>query len=493
MALLHISQRKYYMEENGGQSPSKLESSLFIQRLWRGFCARRICGDLAQEIIEKVYDPKSRAHYFYNKRLDQSRWTVPLFLKLSGRDIDNVAPTFTKLQAAAKIQRFLRLLFEWEDDGNGIVSKKTSDSSSTQTRNYPRSLVQHLVDDAEDSNYPSVTLNLSSLSLKRVSSRIYDMGSKIASLNLSRNNLSRISPDISDLHCITSLDVSYNRLTRIPGELEGLTSLRVLNISHNCIEKYPTCLYKLRLDEWNLSHNKIDAIHSEEGNLQLLKDTKQWELGIGFMTSLKTLNASNNKISHFPKQLEQCCELVFLDLSFNDIDQIPNEAGQLRKLKRVFVQGNRIKSLPQNCTKWPVEELEANDNIMSKLPRIMSGWNKTLWRISFNNCNLRELPDGVVDLKSVQEFSASNSNIKRVSQNIGAMHRLKKLTINSNKLSDFPHAINECRALKCLMLSHNMFRTVPSGISLLFKLTYLDMSYNKLESLCGTLLTQDCC
>ena len=49
--------------------------------------------------------------------------------------------------------------------------------------------------------------------------------------------------------------------------------------------------YKLEnLEELDLSHNPLQTLPIEVGNLELLKETQKWEVGIGLLKSLRKLN-----------------------------------------------------------------------------------------------------------------------------------------------------------------------------------------------------------
>lgn len=230
------------MEPEEALSPTV--ASLTIQRVWRGRSGRISSGSLAQDVFEKVFDPKNRAYYYYNKRLDKSRWTKPLCLVLCGRDIDKTSPAFSEIDAATVIQRFWRST-NWGDESDG-ESGGSNDSPTIAPRHHPRSMAQQLVDDIEDCPGENVCLNLSGLSLRRISSRIYDLGDKVTSADLSRNQLCRISPDIAELHLLVTLDISKNQITRLPKEIDEMCHLETLNMSFNKLESYPTTLYKVR-------------------------------------------------------------------------------------------------------------------------------------------------------------------------------------------------------------------------------------------------------
>ncbi len=92
-------------------------------------------------------------------------------------------------------------------------------------------------------------------------------------IDLSRRNLSSISPADLDDATTSKLDVSYNRLTgALPAELRKLANLEVLLASDNAMTGIPAeigQLSKLRIA--NFANNKLSGLPLEIGNLTQLE------------------------------------------------------------------------------------------------------------------------------------------------------------------------------------------------------------------------------
>ena len=88
-----------------------------------------------------------------------------------------------------------------------------------------------------------------------------------------------LSPCLSTpLHC--PLSTAPCRLPPAPYRLPPAQDLRVIDASHNQLVDLPGHFYKLEnLEELNLSFNPLEKIPIEIGNLELLKDTQKWEVG----------------------------------------------------------------------------------------------------------------------------------------------------------------------------------------------------------------------
>jgi hypothetical protein len=84
----------------------QLYSIIKIQAAIRVFITRARTLKEIRQRYEKIYDPKRKRFYYYDKLKDKSSWYKPALLL--NRDLDDIAPTFTRDQAATKIQCMVR-------------------------------------------------------------------------------------------------------------------------------------------------------------------------------------------------------------------------------------------------------------------------------------------------------------------------------------------------------------------------------------------------
>ncbi len=81
-------------------------SVIKIQAAIRVFLTRtRVLKEIRQR-YEKIYDPRRKRFYYYDKVKDKSSWYKPVLLM--SHDLDDIAPTFTRGEAAIKIQCIVR-------------------------------------------------------------------------------------------------------------------------------------------------------------------------------------------------------------------------------------------------------------------------------------------------------------------------------------------------------------------------------------------------
>jgi Leucine-rich repeat (LRR) protein len=96
----------------------------------------------------------------------------------------------------------------------------------------------------------------------------------------------------------------------------------------------------------DLSFNKLEAIPVEVGNLELLKLTNEWEVGIGLLKELQYLDASNNILEAYPEQLDRCQKLSVLCLSHNKLKGVPPTLQKHKELQILDLSFNYIEQLP---------------------------------------------------------------------------------------------------------------------------------------------------
>eukprot|EP00903_Cladosiphon_okamuranus_P011936 g11210.t1 len=173
-------------------------------------------------------------------------------------------------------------------------------------------------------------------------------------LNLGRNHLKSLPPELgkvgtletlwADDNAITDfprsilqlkrlqeLRLSGNRISEVPEEIAALSELRVLAVDNNEIKTVPTSIGKLfRLQSLLLRQNELEDLPEEVGDL----------------LDLRTLGISSNKLVSLPTSLGQLAMLEYLFANGNRLHSIPAELAGLINLKKANLANNSIFSLP---------------------------------------------------------------------------------------------------------------------------------------------------
>ncbi|XP_019718497.1 leucine-rich repeat-containing protein 47 [Hippocampus comes] len=151
----------------------------------------------------------------------------------------------------------------------------------------------------------------------------------LQSLILCRNKLSCIPDVISNLKSLKVLDLSANNLVLLPDGITQLRELTTLNVSCNRLEALPDGLsHCVKLCSINMSKNCITGFPSD--------------LYSERMDLLSTLVASDNAVVELGTDIHKLAALKVLDLSNNQLSDIPSSLSDCPKLKEINFRGNKL-------------------------------------------------------------------------------------------------------------------------------------------------------
>jgi hypothetical protein len=251
-----------------------------IQTMARRVAALCRVRIMYKEQWEEVFDFYSSSNYYANRKTYQSSWMLPKFMK--GVYDHEVKPKDDEEDVDSKLTGDENEAEESEIDSQASDYSEQVRERRRKKRIYPRSLAQQRLDAVEDDVDKEVTeLDLSNMKLEFITPRLFDMY-WLTVLKLNGNNLSRISDEIQYMNNLTYLDLRDNNLPSIPEEFEGLTQLETLLLGGNRLKKLPGALFMVKsLRKVDFSRNLFKDMPVETGNLELLKITKEWEVGVG--------------------------------------------------------------------------------------------------------------------------------------------------------------------------------------------------------------------
>ncbi|XP_078621131.1 uncharacterized protein LOC144887630 [Branchiostoma floridae x Branchiostoma japonicum] len=158
---------------------------------------------------------------------------------------------------------------------------------------------------------------------------------KLSSLSLIHNNISIIEDgSFQPLSSLKVLDLSFNKITAlgVSAILSGLEgSLKELGLRYNMLPEIPAAIGLLEnLQTLNLAGNNITSISTIQN-----------------MTSLLTLDLSNNRVMHLDPGIFQNLEnLQVLSMAYNRIGMIAEGVfANLTELRSLDLQGNNVQRL----------------------------------------------------------------------------------------------------------------------------------------------------
>ncbi|KAF6140539.1 hypothetical protein GIB67_035566 [Kingdonia uniflora] len=142
---------------------------------------------------------------------------------------------------------------------------------------------------------------------------------------------------------------------------------------------------------------------------------------LSHLTSLRTLDLRYNySIKELPKEFEKLIHLRYLDLSWTDVEELPEVVTNLSNLQTLIL------------------------NFCHNLRRLPNGIGKlvSLRHLVADHSGLEELPETISDLSNLQTLILNScSNLRRLPDEIGKMVSLRQLEVEKTKLEEVPETV----------------------------------------------------
>ncbi|WOT06077.1 leucine-rich repeat-containing protein kinase family protein [Shewanella youngdeokensis] len=163
-------------------------------------------------------------------------------------------------------------------------------------------------------------------------------------------------------------------------------------------------------------------------------------------------------LTTFPKAILSLADtLEVLDLSGNQLTELPTDFARLQQLKLLFLTNNQFEHIPAVLAACPQLEM-----------------------ISFKSNKLKAVATGSLPI-TTRWLILTDNQISSLPENMGQLHRLQKLALAGNQLHSLPQSMAQCRNLELARLSANQFSEFPDWLFTLPKLAWLALAGNPLS------------
>jgi Leucine-rich repeat (LRR) protein len=172
-------------------------------------------------------------------------------------------------------------------------------------------------------------------------------------------------------------------------------------------------------------------------------------------------------------------KLQLLDLSYNNLKQVPEGLSELKQLKTLFLAGNQLTDLQalswgkltglenldlarNTITRFPygvqhlrqLKYLNLAANKITSIPALDEG-DYQMKILALDNNALQQLPANIDHYTNLQLLSASNCSLSTLPDGIGGLRRLKDLNLEGNKLKLLPKGLADNPSLQNINLKNN--------------------------------------
>jgi Leucine-rich repeat (LRR) protein len=200
-----------------------------------------------------------------------------------------------------------------------------------------------------------------------------DEGFATGTLCFAEYGFSTIPPFVYTMTALTELKMSKNRLRVIDDDIVVLSKLRLLDVSDNFLRSLPLCLHAMpKLTELITglpSQNQFEdppAPVLAQGTPVIM----QYLRAVDAALQTKQLVIAGLRLAEFPKASFEMEALTSVDISSNDLTEIPYEIENMRNLERLNCSSNNIVQVSSSIAKLPrLSFLDLRSNRLHQLPQ----------------------------------------------------------------------------------------------------------------------------
>jgi hypothetical protein len=160
-------------------------------------------------------------------------------------------------------------------------------------------------------------------------------------------------------------------------------------------------------------------------------------------------------LTEFPAELYRFADsLEVLDLSGNQLSDLPADLHRFQKLKRLFLTSNNFSHIPA---------------VLSLCPALVM--------VSFKGNQLTVFAEASLP-EQLEWLILTDNQLTQLPNDFGRYTKLRKVAMAGNQLSSLPDSMQQCRDLGLLRLSLNKFESFPDWLFELPKLAWLALGAN---------------
>lgn len=174
----------------------------------------------------------------------------------------------------------------------------------------------------------------------------------------------------------------------------------------------------------------------------------------GQLSGSTRLKLSEN-LQVFPREIFSLAEsLEILDLSNNQLSELPEDFGQLKHLKVLFLSQNQF-------TEWPA--------VIADCPKLSM--------IGFKSNRISHVPENGLPMATRWLILTDNA-LEWLPDSMGNLIQLQKVMLAGNRLTELPASMANCVNLELLRISANRLKELPLWLLDLPKLSWLAFAGN---------------
>lgn len=118
----------------------------------------------------------------------------------------------------------------------------------------------------------------------------------------------------------------------------------------------------------------------------------------------------------------------------NELEELPNSFGSLRKLEQLYLRHNKLKTIPPLHSCQALKELHLGNNFISELPSEQLKFISAVSVLDLRDNKLEDLPNDITVLQGLERIDLTNNNLSTLPFHIAFLPHLKSLTLEGNAM-----------------------------------------------------------
>lgn len=272
--------------------------------------------------------------------------------------------------------------------------------------------------------------------------------------------------------------------------LVSLKALRFLDLHQNKLEVFPELPEKAALDQVLLGFNSLQAI--SDSSIMRVRDT------------ITVLDVRDNRLRTVPEKIAHLFRIKTLDLTNNDLNELPAGLGYLKDLHHLMVEGNPLRTIRRAVVSGGSEMLKKYLRTRGGPPVGVEALEEEFDEFALRDKQQQsELLLGATasaeSISSQHEYlfrdAASSGSLQLVGMGLMSLPphlqghgkfnfsaTLVQLNLSKNKIGILPKEIGELAALQSLIAEECALTEIHPSISNLTQLQHLRLRKNLLKS-----------
>ncbi|GMF22144.1 unnamed protein product [Phytophthora fragariaefolia] len=308
----------------------------------------------------------------------------------------------------------------------------------------------------------------------------------LKTLSAHSNLLAELPAAFGSLTGLLTLDLKKNSLVTTGNAFAGLVSIKFIDLRQNKLEVFPTLPENNScLDQLFLGFNALQEIPEE-----IVLNVKE---------SLTVLDVRDNKLQRLSDRIPQLYRLKTLDVTNNDLHDLPAGLGYLKYLDHLLVDGNPLRSVRRSLISAGTEPLKKYLRTRGGPPEGVDAMEEEVDEFTIRQRE-KELDEPMAEEPPQEDEylfrnAAASGNLQLVDMKfhqlpdrLGAAGKyrfgetLLQLDLSKNHLLELPAAIGELTSLHTLIAEQCGLKSIHSSVAMIPRLEHLRVRKNSLTT-----------